>query len=60
MVIRWAGNVKPELIMALRTLSRASDMLRCGKPTRLNAGNPADICTSMVINGASIPNALRA
>ena len=54
-VIRFAGNSKPELIKALRTLSFASLTDASGNPTKLKQGRPLDKCTSTVIRGASMP-----
>ena len=58
-VIRLCGNSKPELIMALRTLSFASRTEVSGSPTIVKEGNPLDKCTSIVTKGAFIPTRAR-
>jgi len=59
MVMRFAGKLKPLLIMALRTRSRASFTVVSGKPTSVSAGRPLLICASMTTSGASTPIAAR-
>ena len=58
-VIRRAGNSKRQLIRADRTRSRASLTSVSGKPTMVNAGRPAARWTSVVTNGASMPESAR-
>ena len=59
-VTRRLGKVKPELIIALRTLSRLSFTAFSGKPTRLKREKPGLRCTSTRTAGASMPNLVRA
>jgi len=55
-VTRCAGNLKPELRIALRTRSRLSRTLGSGSPTMLKAGRPNDTSTSTSIKDTSTPN----
>ena len=55
MVIRLAGNSKPALMMALRTLSLLSLTAVSGRPTMVSAGKPALKCVSTLTKGASTP-----
>ena len=54
-VMRWAGNSKPELRIALRTRSRLSRTLASGRPTIVKPGNPNDTSTSTWTGQASMP-----
>src|ERR1039458_5332599 len=53
--IRWAGNSKPELRMALLTRSRLSRTLASGRPTIVKPGKPNDTSTSTWTGQASTP-----
>ena len=46
MVTRLSGNEKPELVRALLTRSRASEMVLLAIPTILKAGRPLFISPS--------------
>jgi len=59
MVIRLAGNLNLEFIIALRTLSLLSFTSAEASPTIDIQGNPFDRCTSTVTKGALIPKQAR-
>ena len=54
-VIRFAGSASPRPASAPRTRSRLSATALSGRPTTVNAGRPAPICTCTSTGSASIP-----
>ena len=56
MVIRFAGNLKPELTIAARILSLDSLTVASGNPTTLKAGSPGDrsVSTTTCSDGQSV------
>ncbi len=54
-VMRFCGNSRPLLIMALRTRSLLSRTAVSGKPTKVSIGRPLLRCTSTCTWGAAIP-----
>ena len=55
MVIFWVGKMKPDDLRALRTRSRASEMVLLASPTRLKAGSPSTLLPSTSIVAPSKP-----
>ena len=54
-VMRLGGRPSPSAPSALRTRSRNSATALSGRPTRVNAGRPALICTCTSTSLTSIP-----
>src|SRR5580698_7186852 len=56
MVMRRAGNARPDAIKAERTRSRASDTALSGRPTMVKAGMPGATWTCTSTGRTSMPS----